>query len=50
MAEKRSPEDPAQAQRFVDAAKLVEADESGKVFQRAMKKIVPAAKKRKKPK
>jgi hypothetical protein len=48
MAEKRSPDDPAQSKRFEEAARAVEADESGRMFQRAFQKVVPAKKKRSK--
>jgi hypothetical protein len=32
---------PDQSKRFVEAARVIEADESGKKFERAFKKIVP---------
>lgn len=35
------PDNPAQSKRFVEAAREIEADESGKAFQRALEKIVP---------
>ena len=33
-------DDPAESKRFSEAARKVEADESGKTFERAFKKIV----------
>lgn len=45
---KRAADDQAaQSRRFVEAAKAAEADESGKVFERAFRKIVPARKPKK---
>ncbi len=38
-----------QSARFIEAAKKVEADETGEKFERAFKKIVPAKKAAKKP-
>lgn len=35
------PDNPAQSERFIAAAKALSADESGKAFKRAMNKIVP---------
>jgi hypothetical protein len=46
MTEKRSPDDPEQAKRFAEAAREAEADESGKLFRRAMRKVLPKPKKR----
>lgn len=49
MPRKREP-DPSekpQRERFVDAAKEVGVDESGKEFERAFKKIVPPKSKQK---
>jgi hypothetical protein len=37
---------PSQAERFVEAARKAEVDESGKAFERAMKKVAKPAKKR----
>jgi hypothetical protein len=34
-----------QSQRFVDTAKMLEVDESGKLFDRAFKKITPVIRK-----
>jgi hypothetical protein len=36
---KPKPDDKEQSQRFVETAKALEADESGKVFERAFKKV-----------
>lgn len=38
------PDDPEQSERFVEQARELEADESGKAFEQALKKIVPARK------
>lgn len=35
------PDDAAQAARFIEAAKLVDADKTGKAFARALDAIVP---------
>jgi hypothetical protein len=35
------PDDPAQSKRFVEAARQIEADETGEAFRRAFEKIVP---------
>jgi hypothetical protein len=35
------PDDPVQSKRFVEAAREIEADESGEAFRRALEKIVP---------
>jgi hypothetical protein len=35
------PDDPEQSKRFVEAARQIEADESGEAFRRAFEKIVP---------
>jgi hypothetical protein len=35
------PDDPEQSKRFIDAARKIEADESGEAFRRAFEKIVP---------
>ena len=35
------PDDAAQAARFIEAAKLVDADKTGKAFTRALDVIVP---------
>jgi hypothetical protein len=37
------PDDPEQSKRFVEAAREIEADESGEAFRRALEKIVPPA-------
>jgi hypothetical protein len=50
MSDKPKQDDPAQSQRFVEAAKQIEADETGKVFARAIKKIVPAKRRTTTPK
>ena len=41
MAPKKPPDDPAQAARFVETAKALGVDESGKAFARALDAIVP---------
>lgn len=38
---KRKQDDKAQSERFIDKARELEADESGKVFERAFKRILP---------
>ena len=46
-AKKPPPKDEKpQKQRFMEAAKAAEVDESGKEFERAVKKVVPAAKRK----
>jgi hypothetical protein len=35
------PDDPEQSKRFVEAAREIEADETGEAFRRAFEKIVP---------
>lgn len=40
----------AQSQRFIQAARDLETDTSGKSFDRAMKKILPRSKPKKSPK
>ena len=35
------PDDPDQSKRFIDAARQIEADETGEAFRRAFEKIVP---------
>lgn len=35
------PDNPEQSKRFVEAAREIEADESGEAFRRALKRIVP---------
>jgi hypothetical protein len=42
---KRKPDDPAQSQRFIDAAKDAGVDETGDAFEKAFNKIVPEKKK-----
>lgn len=44
---KKNSESKDQSARFIEAAKKTGADESGKKFEKAFKKIAPAAKKRK---
>jgi hypothetical protein len=34
-------DDPEQSKRFIEAARQIEADESGEAFRRAFEKIVP---------
>jgi hypothetical protein len=41
MPSKSNPTDPGQGERFIEAARKSGADESGKSFERAFKKIVP---------
>jgi hypothetical protein len=41
---KATPDDPEQYQRFIEAARAAEADESPKAFDRAFKKIDPRKK------
>ena len=36
------PDDPEQSKRFIEAARQIEADESGEAFRRAFEKIVPS--------
>lgn len=38
---KREPDDKEQSQRFVETAKQVEVDESGKTFERALDALSP---------
>ncbi len=38
---KNAQDDPKQSQRFVETAKVLEADESGKAFELEMKKLFP---------
>jgi hypothetical protein len=40
-APKPKPDNPAQSQRFIDAAKEAGVDETGEGFDKAFKKIVP---------
>jgi hypothetical protein len=40
--ESPKPDDPEQSKRFVEAARQIEADETGEAFRRAFEKIVPA--------
>lgn len=42
MAKKPKADDEAQSKRFIDAAKLAEADETKEGADRAFKKVVPA--------
>lgn len=46
-AEKPVKVDADQSARFIETAKKTGADESGKKFEKAFKKLAPAAKKRK---
>ncbi len=41
---KRKPDDKAQKKRFIEKARDLKADESGKGFERALKKILPPKK------
>ena len=41
MPSKKQRDDPDQGARFIEAGKKVGADESGKLFERVFKKIVP---------
>lgn len=41
MPSKSQRTDPGQRERFIEAARKAEADESGKSFEKAFKKIVP---------
>jgi hypothetical protein len=45
MPKKLKRDDPGQGARFIDAAKKLGADESGKAFEKAFKKVVRAEKK-----
>jgi hypothetical protein len=36
------PDDPEQSKRFIEAARQIEADETGEAFRRAFEKIVPS--------
>lgn len=47
---KTEPDDPAQSKRFVETAKALASDESGKSFVRAFKKVVPRPSKAKRQK
>ena len=38
---KSEPNDKAQSKRFIEKARELEADESGEVFERTFKKIIP---------
>jgi hypothetical protein len=38
---KQKPDDKEQSQRFVETARELEADESGKSFDKALKNVVP---------
>jgi hypothetical protein len=38
------PDDPEQSKRFVEAAREVEADETGETFRRALDKLLPPRK------
>lgn len=35
------PDNPEQSKRFIEAARQIEADETGEAFRRALEKIVP---------
>lgn len=41
MSKERRPDDPKQSQRFIDAAKEAEADESEEGADKAFKKVAP---------
>ena len=45
---KREPDDKQQSARFVETARALETDESGKSFARAFKKVVPKSSGKKK--
>jgi hypothetical protein len=49
MATKSKPVSTSQSARFIEAAKKTGADETGKKFEKAFKKIAPVATRRKKP-
>ena len=38
---KRKQDDKAQSERFIEKARELEADETGKAFKRALKKVLP---------
>lgn len=38
---KPKPDEKSQKERFIETAREVEADESGKAFERALKKVIP---------
>jgi hypothetical protein len=42
---KRQPDDPEQSARFVEAARVAEVDESGKLFKKALDRVVPKRRK-----
>jgi len=42
---KRKPDDSAESRRFVEAAKSLDADESGQKFSRAINAVIPAKEK-----
>ena len=42
MTPKAKRDDPKQSQRFIDAARELKTDKSGKAFAKAFKKIAPA--------
>ena len=46
--QKPKPDDPKQSARFVEDAQKLEVDESGKSFERAVRKVVPKTKRLKK--
>ena len=37
---KLKPDDKAQSERFIEKAREIEADESGKMFERTLKKVI----------
>ena len=39
--QKPKPDDPKQSERFVETAHKLEVDESGKSFERALRKVAP---------
>jgi hypothetical protein len=49
MTKRKGHDERLQSARFIEAAKKAEADETGKKFERAFKKIVPVKKKQTKP-
>jgi len=44
----RPPDDKAQSERFVETARQLGTDESGKTFERAFRKVVPSKRTRRK--
>lgn len=46
---KAKPKEKSQRERFIEAARRAEVDETGEAFERAFKKIVPPKSPRRKP-